>query len=195
MEHQQQLEFQHQQQQELFQKMLASQQHLIQPSASSMYKGGASLSKVHGPPSRSNAFDPNLHSQRGAILDYAGNPMPLRAAPKISQDRQLQLESRDGWIYKVHFKRASRNFILGPRFPPQESVVVGSFVKVEADRGEDLGICVEKVRVQDFVEKVPTAGYRGRGFCAGPSERKFIARLATKHELQLMQEKVEDEYR
>jgi hypothetical protein len=126
--------------------------------------------------------------------DY-GSQIPLRTPTKLSQERQLQLESRDGWIYKIHFKRASRNFILGPRFPTHEVVEIGSFVKVEADRGEDLGICVEKCRVQDFVENVPTAGYRGRGFSAGPSERKYISRLATTHELHLMQEKVEDEHR
>lgn len=201
----------------LMQKMIASQQLLQQPSSGhtpSLYAKTVSPGKPHSEGSR-NISSTSLmggvgggsggmvggdmlygsSNSRGTAHDYSGNQMPLRTPTKISQERQLQLESRDGWIYKIHFKRASRNFILGPRFPAHEVVEVGSFVKVEADRGEDLGICVEKCRVQDFVENVPTAGYRGRGFSAGPSERKYIARLATRHELHLMQEKVEDEHR
>ena len=35
---------------------------------------------------------------------------------------------------------------------------------MEADRGEDLGVVVSKTSIDDFVEFVPTAGYRGRGY-------------------------------
>lgn len=39
----------------------------------------------------------------------------------------------------------------------------GDFVKVEADRGEDLGVVCGKIACSDFREEKPTAGYRGRG--------------------------------
>jgi uncharacterized protein YajQ (UPF0234 family) len=41
--------------------------------------------------------------------------------------------------------------------------IKGDFVKVEADRGEDLGIVCGKIASSDFREERPTAGYRGRG--------------------------------
>ena len=59
---------------------------------------------------------------------------------------------------QVHFKRAHRNFLLSPSAP--RNILPGDFVKVEADRGEDLGVVVSKSLVEDFVEFVPTAGYR-----------------------------------
>ncbi len=40
----------------------------------------------------------------------------------------------------------------------------GDFVKVDADRGEDLGIVCGKISCSDFKEEKPTAGFRGRGF-------------------------------
>ena len=68
-------------------------------------------------------------------------------------------------------------------------------MKVEADRGEDLGVVVSKSLVEDFVEFVPTAGYRGRGYSAGLGEKKYIIRFATTEERMLLRNKVEDEER
>lgn len=44
------------------------------------------------------------------------------------------------YVYNVKFKRTQRHFILGQCM--QRVVQVGSYVKVEADRGEDLGIVI-----------------------------------------------------
>ena len=93
----------------------------------------------------------------------------------------------------MHFKRAHRNFLLSPSAP--RNILPGDFVKVEADRGEDLGIVVSKSLVEDFVEFVPTAGYRGRGYSAGLGEKKYILRFATGEERMLLRNKVEDEER
>lgn len=68
-------------------------------------------------------------------------------------------------------------------------------MKVEADRGEDLGVVVSKSLVEDFVEFIPTAGYRGRGYSAGLGEKKYIIRFATAEERMLLRNKVEDEER
>ena len=48
----------------------------------------------------------------------------------------------------------------------------GDFVKVEADRGEDMGIVLSKIPIDQFEEVIPTAGYRGRGFSCGQGEKK-----------------------
>jgi hypothetical protein len=67
------------------------------------------------------------------------------------------------------------------------------FVKVEADRGEDLGIVLSKTHVEEFEETIPTAGYRGRGYSNGQVDRKLILRLATVQEKLMLAEKVDDE--
>ena len=47
----------------------------------------------------------------------------------------------DGFVYKVQFKRAHRNFLRSTGV--DKPLKVGDFVVVEADRGEDLGIICE----------------------------------------------------
>lgn len=68
-------------------------------------------------------------------------------------------------------------------------------MKVEADRGEDMGIVLSKSLATDFEEVIPTAGYRGRGFSSGQGERKFLFRLATSEERASIAIKVIDEER
>jgi hypothetical protein len=96
-------------------------------------------------------------------------------------------------VYNVKFKRTQRTFELGPRL--NRDLKVGTYVKVEADRGEDLGIVVGKVknpagRSSSFGsgmgEMPPTAG-------AGGSDSKKIIRLATHDEVSLLQMKRDEE--
>lgn len=94
---------------------------------------------------------------------------------------------------KVQFKRAHKNFILAPSAP--RNIIPGDFVKVEADRGEDMGIVLSKSPASEFEEVIPTAGYRGRGFSSGQGERKFLFRLANADERAALVHKVHDEER
>lgn len=108
--------------------------------------------------------------------------------------REMQQQSQlsaDGFIYKVHFKRAPRNFVLAPQAP--RTLKVGDYVKVEADRGEDLGCIVAKIAVNEFKEFQPTAGYRGRGFSTGQTEKKFLTRIANIDEMYQLLQKFRDE--
>ena len=109
------------------------------------------------------------------------------------KDVKAELVSADGYIYKVHFKRAARNFVLH-RFASM-NIKPGDFVKVEADRGEDLGVVIEKVPANEFKEFMPTAGYRGRGFSTGQTEKKSLLRLATLEECAQLAVKFDDEER
>jgi hypothetical protein len=68
-------------------------------------------------------------------------------------------------------------------------------VKVEADRGEDMGIVLAKIPMESFEEVIPTAGYRGRGFSSGQGERKYLFRRATNDERASLVSKVYDEER
>lgn len=100
-------------------------------------------------------------------------------------------ESADNKVYRVRFKRASRNFSshqLAPR-----NINVGDFVRVEADHGEDLGVVETITPLERFIEETPTADYRGRGFSAGIGERKWLYRLANTTECLQIRDKVEDE--
>jgi len=96
-------------------------------------------------------------------------------------------------VLQVQFKRAHKNFILAPSAP--RNIIPGDFVKVEADRGEDMGIVLSKSPANEFEEVIPTAGYRGRGFSSGQGERKFLFRLANVDERAALVTKVQDEER
>ena len=101
-------------------------------------------------------------------------------------------------VYHVQFKRSHRYFVLGPRAP--RDIEVGTFVKVEADRGEDLGKIVDLLSAEHFnanSRNLPTAG-AGYGDGQGPggtcaSDLKRITRRATKEEVDLLPLKNEEE--
>lgn len=97
-----------------------------------------------------------------------------------SRQKDYNSESADGYIYKVQFKRAHRYFLLGPVAP--RGIKIGDFVKVEADRGEDLGVVCGKIPCDEFREEKPTAGYRGRGNAITQEDNKRLIRLATDEE-------------
>jgi len=78
-------------------------------------------------------------------------------------------------VYAVKFKRTQRNFVLGPRL--SRDLKIGTYVKVEADRGEDLGIVVGKL-----------GNPYGRA-----SDLKRITRLATHDEVSLLSMKRDEE--
>ena len=114
--------------------------------------------------------------------------------PTFTPSKQLQKRNMtpiDGYIYQVQFKRAHRNFVLAPSAP--RDIIPGDFVKVEADRGEDMGIVLAKIPIESFEEVIPTAGYRGRGFSSGQGEKKYLYRIATPEERNALQIKVADE--
>lgn len=124
--------------------------------------------------------------------EYAVSVMPKTPSKSTKDKHKIKNEdSTDGFIYLVRFKRAHRAFVLAPTAP--RNIQPGMFVKVEADRGEDLGVVLAKVQANEYEEDIPTAGYRGRGFSSGIGERKYILRLATPHEKLLIAEKVEEE--
>jgi len=106
-------------------------------------------------------------------------------------------------VYNVKFKRTQRNFIIGPRVT--RDLKIGCYVKVEADRGEDLGIVVAKVPAEKFNSAAARSGFRATGSqgeigliptalgSAGISDLKRIIRLATHDEVSLLNVKREEE--
>ncbi|CAN0097977.1 unnamed protein product [Pylaiella littoralis] len=98
----------------------------------------------------------------------------------------------DGNVYHVQFKRSARNFLLGKTC--QRDLQVGDYVKVEADRGEDLGMVVTIFPVPEAGKPLPaTAGQKRLGF--GHFEKERIIRAATEDEVQMVKDKLRDEER
>ena len=120
-----------------------------------------------------------------------GGASSTGASSKDRADSDMPRESADDKVYQVRFKRASRNFSLHQLAP--RDINVGDFVRVEADRGEDLGVVQTITPLEHFIEETLTAGYRGRGFSSGVGERKWLYRLATTTERLQIRDKVEDE--
>lgn len=123
----------------------------------------------------------------GHAPSYGGDSRHLPTAGASMQAPKI--------VYNVKFKRTQRTFEIGPRL--NRDLKVGTYVKVEADRGEDLGIVIGKVknpmaRSSSFgggMGEIPTAGAGGGG------DLKKIIRLATHDEVGLlsMKRKEEDE--
>ncbi|CAM9983468.1 unnamed protein product, partial [Choristocarpus tenellus] len=97
----------------------------------------------------------------------------------------------DGNIYQVQFKRSMRNFLLGKSC--ERDLQPGDYVKVEADRGEDLGMVITSYPMPDMGRPRPaTAGHK-RGY--GQFEKERLIRAATEEEVTMVKDKLRDEER
>jgi hypothetical protein len=144
------------------------------PAVHGGYMLGHSASMPLMRPSTMDALPPYLESP--AHLPTAGAVVPL---PKA--------------VYYVKFKRTQRNFVLGPRI--NRDLKIGTYVKVEADRGEDLGIVVGKIPTEKYnfaTRNQYTAGM-GPPPGTGAADLKCIIRLATHDEVALLGIKREEE--
>jgi hypothetical protein len=102
-------------------------------------------------------------------------------------------------VFNIKFKRTQRVFVLGPRL--NRDLKIGTYVKVEADRGEDLGIVVGKIPSEKYMasrsgyrgDLGPAIGPPGGILPGGPSDLKRIVRLATHNEVSLLTKKREEE--
>jgi len=105
-------------------------------------------------------------------------------------------------VYNIKFKRSQRNFVAGPRI--NRDLDIGCYVKVEADRGEDLGIVVGKMSSEKFNASAGRASFRppsSNPSELGPSgsnpssaaDLKRVIRLATHDEVNLLSVKREEE--
>jgi len=95
-------------------------------------------------------------------------------------------------VYTIKFKRSQRNFVLGPRI--NRDLKIGTYVKVEADRGEDLGIVIGKLPADKYNFPSRASFTAGMGPPAGgAADLKRIIRLATHDEVSLLSLKREEE--
>lgn len=136
------------------------------------------------------AMAPHYSGYEGAHIHHLPTAGAALPSPKV--------------VYNVKFKRTQRSFVLGPRI--QRDLKVGTYVKVEADRGEDLGIVIGKVPAEKYSFSARNA-YRSQSMSGidslmpsptglsppGATDLKCIIRLATHDEVSLLAMKREEE--
>lgn len=148
-------------------------------------------------------LDPhNSHAGRGRTLSldqplpHYGGAASAHVLPNAGSAAQMPKI-----LYNIKFKRTQRTFALGPRL--NRELKIGTYVKVEADRGEDLGIVVGKVPPEKHGSS--RSSFRGSSGELGPvppppttapngaPDLKRIIRLATHDEVALLTMKREEE--
>lgn len=101
-----------------------------------------------------------LYDYSANAVNYPLTTMPPAAAQQFNQVSNAYSGYGYGYgadrakdmVYKVHFKRGIRNYALSPQllYSNQVNVGIGSYVMVEADRGEDLGMVVAILSNETF---------------------------------------------
>jgi len=109
-------------------------------------------------------------------------------------------------VYVVKFKRSHRHFITGQQI--SRDLKIGCYVKVEADRGEDLGIVINHMSMSKYISSrsnLPCTSENASDHAFRPlassspytvsptSDLKKIVRLATNDEVTLLAYKSEEE--
>jgi hypothetical protein len=115
----------------------------------------------------------------------------LKPSPQLYTAGAALTKSRPKLIYNIKFKRSQRNFVLSERIT--RDIKIGTYVKVEADRGEDLGIVFGVVPIEKFRPK-PSAGEGDESSQSNSiGNLKRIMRVATNDEISLLEVKNEEE--
>jgi cell fate regulator YaaT (PSP1 superfamily) len=91
-------------------------------------------------------------------------------------------------VYTVKFKRSQKNFFLGEHI--NSDIKIGSYVRVEADRGEDLGIVLSRIPIEKFN---PGARLTSMNMGLPDLQLKHITRLASEEDIAQYALKEEEE--
>lgn len=124
----------------------------------------------------------NRYSSGQSNRHYSDNNTGYRGGAEVYSSQYSQTTP----LYNVKLKRNQRAFVLGPRL--KSKLAVGTYVKVEADRGEDLGIVMGEAQ-SDLFQSASASSYGG-----GRDQPKKIIRLATQEEVSLLAMKRQEEY-
>lgn len=160
----------------------------------------------------SNMHHPQIVVAQGSPLHY--NRPHSNSCPSIDRIQGIvpqfvgseasSITSSPRVVYNIKFKRTQRSFIPGPRAPRE--IKIGCYVKVEADRGEDLGFVVSRMPAEKFnassrsnfragtnvVEGIDSPG-GGSAVSGSAADLKRVTRLATREEVALLAAKREEE--
>eukprot|EP00640_Fibrocapsa_japonica_P000716 CAMPEP_0113941976 /NCGR_PEP_ID=MMETSP1339-20121228/7782_1 /TAXON_ID=94617 /ORGANISM="Fibrocapsa japonica" /LENGTH=560 /DNA_ID=CAMNT_0000946277 /DNA_START=65 /DNA_END=1747 /DNA_ORIENTATION=+ /assembly_acc=CAM_ASM_000762 len=143
----------------------------------------AARGQVHGSQVSAEAMD-----MQQTLLAAQMHQVQMNNTPQV---RPTPSTNGDGFLYQVQFKRCVRSFLGSPTLTNQP-VMPGDYVRVEADRGHDLGKVIAKAPFMGSNPPTPvTAGHNLR---YGLDKEKVL-RAATEQEISQMHEKMADEER
>jgi hypothetical protein len=125
----------------------------------------------------------SMQDLRSSAAGIASPPQQQSAQASRYMPADMAEDPGDGKLYRVNFKRGTRTFLLGKDC--ERNLKPGDYVKVEADRGEDLGM------ILSVVVDAPGPWQPHRHSGTGKKER--ILRGASSEEIRMLREKMEDE--
>ena len=113
-----------------------------------------------------------------------------RSRSNRGNGRSASSSDGEARYYQVMFKKPRQEIFVGY----DDRFKVGDYVKVEADRGEDLGKLVAIWSAAKFNEWLKSRNEGGSSSSRSVSKfHKRMLRLATQDELDLLAQKIEDE--
>jgi hypothetical protein len=161
--------------------ILPSIQQKLMSEEEAMMRMNGTLLHSHSIQESIGSNSPN-HNMVDSYHYYPSHGVRTNCAPRV--------------IYTVKFKRSQRNFVLCPHI--QGDIKIGTHVKVEADRGEDLGVVLSRVPAEKFNHNMRALRYNSTDpVLSSPGvnmpEMKRILSVATSDEITLLQIKNEEE--
>jgi len=114
-----------------------------------------------------------------------GLAVPPPSAPQVASQVSpgissiLMANGQQQLVFQVKFKRLTKSYLLSSTIPNSGIVKVGTYVIVQADRGEDLGLVIARTPLDRFKSK--------------ENELKYVLRCATPNEVRFIEEKFQEE--
>jgi hypothetical protein len=180
---------------------IASPPHALYGPAAAL--GGGSTSAFHSASSSPRASLSPLRTAPGRVSSLAQSLSPHHTLHLPAVTPTPAPPPR--FVYTVKFKRSQRAFILSPLAAASPlPIKIGSYVKVEADRGSDLGLVVSRIpadrynSLQSSLRVPPTKDRHnvvvtGEGGSCYAADLKRIMGLARDDEVEVLGEKREEE--
>jgi hypothetical protein len=140
--------------------------------------------------SRAGVVEEKTFSYASTLMKTPDAAANVKASAQLFTAGAALTKSRPKLVYNIKFKRSQRNFILSERIT--RDIKIGTYVKVEADRGEDLGIVFGVVPIEKFRPK-QSSGEDEASQPGNISSLKRIMRVATNDEISLLEVKNDDE--
>ena len=143
---------------------------------------------------------PTTISYASKLMAPRPEPAPVVSSPMTAGAALAKSGPR--MVYHVKFKRSQRNLLLGPRV--MREIKIGCYVKVEADRGEDMGIVMSIIPMEKFLasnrqrsmteDSIASSGGEQQPSPASANigDLKRIMRVATHDEISLLEIKREE---
>jgi hypothetical protein len=141
------------------------------------------------------SFGEHQNSSKKMSKTSGGNRLSSRGTPPVNSytcTSDLQFATNFPLIYVVNFKRTKDQFIHSVSYP--HSFRKGDFVKVEADRGHDVGIISEIVLLPSHVRGNISVAELEIALNV-PIPHRYALQHASDKEIQVLLNKVRDESR